>query len=201
MLSILFAIGARSVAGRDDEASLLAAVANGDRAALRGLYDRLGGVALAVALRILSSRSEAEEVVQDCFVDVWTRARLFDPARGSARTWVVSIARNRAIDRLRSRGGQAKATDAARAEAAVSGASTGATPLETAERRQSRDRIQAALGELPAEQRLVLELGYFEGLSQSEIAERTGEPLGTIKSRVRAALEKLARLLGEGGRA
>jgi RNA polymerase sigma-70 factor (ECF subfamily) len=89
MLSFLLAIGARAFAGADEEAALLAQVAAGQRAALRGLYDRLSGVTLAVALRILSSRSEAEEVVQDCFLDVWTRARSFDPARGSGRTWVV----------------------------------------------------------------------------------------------------------------
>jgi RNA polymerase sigma-70 factor (ECF subfamily) len=199
MLSFLLAIGARLGAlggAGEDEAALLARIAGGERAALRSLYDRLSGVTFAVALRILTSRPEAEEVVQDCFLDVWTRARLYDPARGSARTWVVSIARNRAIDRLRSRGGAAKATDAARAEAAL--AVEGTTPLETAERRQARERIQAALAELPAEQRQVLELGYFEGLTQSEIAERVGEPLGTIKSRVRAALEKLARTLADG---
>jgi RNA polymerase sigma-70 factor (ECF subfamily) len=198
MLSFLLAIGARAGAlgAGEDEAALLEAIASGERAALRDLYDRMGGVALAVAQRILGARSEAEEVVQDCFLDVWTRARTYDRTRGSARTWVVSIARNRAIDRLRSRGGAARATDAARAEAAF--AVAGATPLETAERRQARERIAAALAELPAEQRQVLELGYFEGLTQSEIAERTGEPLGTIKSRVRAALDKLAKALADG---
>jgi RNA polymerase sigma-70 factor (ECF subfamily) len=197
VLSFLFAIGARHVAPEDDDAAVLAAIGRGERASLRILYDRLSGLTLAVALRILGSRSEAEEVVQDAFMDVWTRATRYDPSRGSARTWVLSIARNRAIDRLRSRGVAARAVDGARAQAEVA-PSPGATPLETAVERQARERIQAALLELPPEQRQVLELGYFEGFSQSEIADQLREPLGTVKSRVRAALDKLARALSEG---
>jgi RNA polymerase sigma-70 factor (ECF subfamily) len=193
----LFSILARTLALRDEEAAHLAAVARGERAALRALYDRLSGHALAVALRILSSRPEAEEVVQDVFLEVWTRASLFDRTRGSARTWVLSMARNRAIDRLRSRGVAARAVDGIGAE----GRPAETTPLESAVQRQARERIQAALRELPPEQRQVLELGYFEGLSQREIASRLNEPLGTVKSRSRAALEKLARVLSAEGAA
>jgi RNA polymerase sigma-70 factor (ECF subfamily) len=191
----LFSILARTLVPRDEDAAHLLAIAHGERAALRTLYDRLGGHALAVALRILGARSEAEEVVQDVFLEVWTRASLYDPARGSARTWVLSMARNRAIDRLRSRGVAARVVDGVRAEVRPAEA----TPLESVVERQARERIQAALRELPAEQRQVLELGYFEGLSQSEIAARLNEPLGTVKSRSRAALEKLARLLSAEG--
>ena len=190
MLSFLLAIGARFTAARDEEAGLIAAVARGERDPLRHLYDRLAGHSLAVALRVLGSRSEAEEVVQDVFVEVWTRAALFDATRGSARTWVLSMTRNRAIDRVRSRGASARMVDGVRAEAAVS--PLGTTPLESAVARESREQIQAALTVLSDDQRQVLELGYFEGLSQSEISERLGQPLGTVKSRVRAALEKLA---------
>ena len=190
MLSFLLAIGARLTASRDEEAGLIAAVARGERAPLRHLYDRLAGHALAVAMRVLGSRPEAEEVVQDVFVEVWTRAALFDATRGSARTWVLSMTRNRAIDHVRSRGASARMVDGVRAEAAVS--PLGTTPLESAVARESREQIQAALAVLSDDQRQVLELGYFEGLSQSEISERLGQPLGTVKSRVRAALEKLA---------
>jgi RNA polymerase sigma-70 factor (ECF subfamily) len=174
----------------DADAALLGRVANGDRAALAELYEALGGQALAVALRVLGSRSDAEEVLQDSFVEVWTRAKSYDAERGSARAWVLAIARNRAIDRLRRRGSQARTASGAANEPGVAGA----TPLELAEQRQSRERIQAALRELTPEQRQVLELGYFEGLSQSEIATRLNEPLGTIKTRVRTALQKLATL-------
>jgi RNA polymerase sigma-70 factor, ECF subfamily len=193
VLSFLLAIGARLTAARDEEAGLIAAVARGEREPLRLLYDRLAGQALAVAIRVLGSRPEAEEVVQDVFVEVWTRAALFDATRGSARTWVLSMTRNRAIDRVRSRGAVARMVDGVRGEVAVS--SAGTSPLEGVEQREAREQIQTALEVLSAEQRQVLELGYFEGLSQSEIAERLGQPLGTIKSRVRAAMEKLATAL------
>jgi RNA polymerase sigma-70 factor (ECF subfamily) len=190
VLSLLMAVGLwpRPV---DADAELLGRIARGDRAALATLYEALGGQALAVALRVLGSRSDAEEVLQDAFVEVWTRAKSYDAERGGARAWVLAIARNRAIDRLRSRGAVARMVSGAANEPTVSGA----TPLEAVEQRQARERIQAALGELTPEQRQVLELGYFEGLSQSEIAARLNEPLGTIKTRVRAALQKLATLV------
>jgi RNA polymerase sigma-70 factor (ECF subfamily) len=194
VLSFLFAIVAPASANDDPEAALLARVARGDRAALRKLYDRLSGQALAVALRILGARGEAEEVVQDVFVEVWTRASLFTVARGRGRVWVLSIARNRAIDRLRSRDAAGRAVRGAEGEPEP----PPVTPLESAEQRETRQRIQHALAALSPEQRSVLELGYFEGLSQSEMAERLGEPLGTIKSRVRLALEKLAQLVDRG---
>jgi RNA polymerase sigma-70 factor (ECF subfamily) len=193
VLSFLLVIGARLTAARDEEAGLIVAVARGERDSLRTLYDRLAGHALAVAMRVLGSRPEAEEVVQDVFVEVWTRAALFDATRGSARTWLLSMTRNRAIDRLRSRGAAARVADGVRAEVAVT--PLGSSPLESVVAREAREQIQAALAVLSTDQRQVLELGYFEGLSQSEIAERLGQPLGTVKSRMRAAMEKLAAAL------
>jgi RNA polymerase sigma-70 factor (ECF subfamily) len=190
VLSLLMALGLRP-RPVDGDAELLARIARGDRAALAALYEALGGQALAVALRVLASRSDAEEVLQDAFVEVWTRAASFDPDRGGARAWVLAIARNRAIDRLRRRGAVARMVSGAANEPP----STGTTPLELVEQRQAREKIQTALGELTPEQRQVLELGYFEGLSQREIATRLNEPLGTIKTRVRAALQKLAALV------
>ena len=194
VLSFFFAV----VAGRSgsEDRELLAQVARSDGAALRQLYDRYGGRVMAVAQRILTSRSEAEEIVQEAFVDVWYRAAQFDPTRGSAESWILAIARNRAIDRLRSRASQARV----RAEAAreVDDRPAAATPLESAAEKETRRRVKRALAELPAEQRRVVELAFWRGLSQSEIAAETGDPLGTIKGRARAALEKLARLLPEG---
>ena len=191
MLSLLFAVGLKP-RPVDADAELLARVARGDRAALSRLYETLAGQALAVALRVLGSRSDAEEVLQDTFVEVWTRAHSYDPDRGGARPWVLAIARNRAIDRLRRRGAVARMVNGAANEPIVA---AGTTPLELVERRQARERIQAALAQLSPEQRRVLELGYFEGLSQSEIAAKLDEPLGTVKTRVRAALQKLAELV------
>jgi RNA polymerase sigma-70 factor (ECF subfamily) len=190
VLSLLMAVGLRQ-RPVDSDAELLARIARGDRAALASLYQALGGQALAVALRVLSSRSDAEEILQDAFVEVWTRAKSYDADRGGARAWVLAIARNRAIDRLRRRGAVARMVSGAANEPTA----TGTTPLELVEQRQAREKIQEALRELTPEQRQVLELGYFEGLSQSEIAARLNEPLGTIKTRVRAALQKLAALV------
>ena len=174
--------------------------ARGDRLALRGLYERHAPRVMAVALRIVRIPSEAEDVVQETFFEVWRRAPEYDPARGSPQAWLFTICRTRAIDRLRSRLASARVLGS---EADPLGLSS---PVENAEWRQARERIDAALAQLPVEQRKVLELAYFEGLSQSEIADRTGEALGTVKTRVRLGMEKLAGLLtelasGPGGRA
>jgi RNA polymerase sigma-70 factor (ECF subfamily) len=194
MLGFLLAVAGTKLA-REDDAQLIARVADRDSAALRKLYDRFSGRALAVAMRILGAPAEAEEVVQDAFVEVWRRAAQYDASRGGAATWITAIARNRAIDRLRTRGAQARAAEGAEKEAQAVGTVASSTPLEDVEQVQARTRIQDALKTLPPEQRLVIELAYFEGLSQSEIAAKTGDPLGTVKGRVRSAMEKLAALL------
>ena len=194
VLSVFFAV----VAGRagSDDRDLLGRVARSDAAALRQLYESYGGRVMAVALRVLSSRSEAEEIVQEAFVDVWYRATQFDPARGSAEGWIIAIARNRAIDRLRSRASQTRIK--AEVGRAAEDAPRATTPLESAAEKETRQRVEKALAELPEEQRRVVELAFWRGLSQTEIAAETGDPLGTVKGRARAALEKLARLLPEG---
>ncbi|MCP3099420.1 sigma-70 family RNA polymerase sigma factor [Myxococcus sp. K15C18031901] len=177
--------------------ALLQQVALGSGAAMREVYARCGARAFAVTLRLLPSRADAEEVLQEAFLEVWRRARDFDPARGGLETWVTTIARTRAIDRLRSLGTVSRLVEgAARQPPPVSATPT--APDEAASLGQDRARVRVALRRLPAEQREVVELAYFEGLSQREIAERTGDPLGTVKTRARLALEKLADLLGEG---
>jgi RNA polymerase sigma-70 factor (ECF subfamily) len=178
--------------------ALLQQVALGNSAAMRTLYERCAGRAWAVTLRILGSRADAEEVLQEAFLEVWRRAREFDPSRGGVETWVMTIARTRAIDRKRSMGTVARVAEEAAAEPPPVSA-TPVDPSESAEQGQERARVAAALRELPPEQRQVVELAYFEGLSQREIAERTGDPLGTVKTRARLALEKLATLLGPPG--
>ncbi len=191
VLEILFG----ALTSPDDDAELVRRVANGEAAALRTLYERLSPQILAVTLRVLRDQREAEEAVQDAFVEAWKRAGDFDRSRGSVVGWLVSIARSRAIDRLRSR----SAVERLAVRAAAEPGETFAPPIELAERREERTRIQAALSQLTPAQREAIELAYFEGLTQREIALRAGEPLGTIKSRVRTALQKLLSLLGEGG--
>jgi RNA polymerase sigma-70 factor (ECF subfamily) len=181
-----------TIGGDAQDVALVSRTARGDRQALRGLYERHAARAMALALRVLQRASEAEDVVQETFFEVWRRAPEFDPARGSPLAWIFTICRTRAIDHLRSRLAGARVLGQREADPLVSG-----SPAESAEQRQTRERIDAALTQLPAEQRRVLELAYFEGLSQSEIASRTGEPLGTVKTRVRLGMEKLAGLLSE----
>lgn len=185
----------------DDEIGrLLRRVTERDVEALHQLYQALAGQALALAQRILGVRAEAEDVLQDVFVDVWQRSGSFDPSRGSGRTWLLSIVRHRALDRLRRRAVAARVLDEVGAEEVVS-VPPGAGPGEALERRQERERVHAVLAGLSTAQQEALRLAYFEGLSQSEIAARIREPLGTVKTRMRAALEKLARLMGSQGAA
>ncbi len=161
---------------------------------MREVYLRCGGRCFAIALRLLPTREDAEEVLQETFLEVWRRAREFDPARGGLQAWVTTIVRTRAIDRVRAQGTVARAVAGASHEPAPVSAAPLA-PDVAAGQRESRLRVWAALARLPPEQREVVELAYFEGLSQREIAERTGEPLGTVKTRMRLALEKLGTLL------
>lgn len=176
--------------------ALLQQVALGSSAAMRVLYARCSSRAWAVVLRVLGSRADAEEVLQEAFLEVWRRAREFDPSRGAVETWVTTIARTRAIDRKRALGTVARTTEDA-AQQPPPASATPKDPSEAAEQGQDRVRVAAAMRQLPPEQRTVVELAYFEGLSQREIADRTGDPLGTVKTRARLALEKLAALLRE----
>lgn len=180
-------------AERSRDRDLLARIARGDVAALRCVYDAHAGRVLAVALRILKDQAEAEDVVQETFLELWRRSAQYDQARGGAIAWIVTIARSRAIDRLRSSGSAARALEAA--SAAPASAEPEPLPGDLAELNRERSRIVAALETLPQEQREAIELAYYEGLSQREIAERTTSPLGTVKMRVRLALSKLAGLL------
>lgn len=182
----------------DEAALLLARVARQDVEALRALYEALAAQALALAQRMLGNRVEAEDVLQDVFVDVWQRSGSFDPARGSGRTWLLSIVRNRALDRLRRRAVAARALDRVGTQEEPS-PPLDAGPGEALERSQERQRVATVLSGLSEAQQEALRLAYYEGLSQSEIAARIKEPLGTVKTRMRAALEKLARLMGSHG--
>lgn len=186
-------MGAMADADPGDD-QLIAAVAGGDHPALLALYDRHGRVAYGLAYRILGDAGAAEEAVQDAFVRVWRRAATFDPARGGARSWLLTIVHHCAIDVLRRRAGAppvvAGLDEIAERQAVPDAWSDLSARLE-------RERVRAAVAELPGEQRRAIEMAYFDGLTHREIAERDGLPLGTVKGRLRLGLRRLYGLLAE----
>jgi RNA polymerase sigma-70 factor (ECF subfamily) len=175
-----------------DDQSLIDRIVRGDERALAELYERFASRAFGVARRVLRNDAEAEEVLQDTFVEVWRSATRYDPRRAAPERWILTMARTRAIDRLRQNGARGRLADnlqvQPRSEAAP------AADEQMSHRREAK-RLRDALATLPVEQRRVLEQAYDAGLSQSEIAEATGTPLGTVKTRTRMAMMKLAELL------
>lgn len=177
----------------------------GEQAAMSMLYDRYAAGVLGLALRITREQADAEDVVVDTFAQVWRDAARFQGDRGSVGAWLATIARSRALDLLRSRGRRNKLDDAATAEVNVAPAAMGMptpSPMAALLADERSRRVQTALATLPPAQRSALELAYFEGLSQSEIAERLDEPLGTVKTRMRLGLRRLREVLaplGPGG--
>ena len=174
------------------DVELLAAIVQKDEAALAELYDRYRVILFGLLLRILNSREEAEDVLQEVFLQVWRRAADFDVKRGRPFTWLVTLARSRGIDRLRSLAARERVALAGAKEPAeaVSDAATDAFASE------QRTLVSKALEQLPEEQRRPLILAYFDGLTQSEIAAKLEAPLGTIKTRMRTGLMKLREALG-----
>src|SRR5438552_2781259 len=175
-----------------EQDSLVPAVARGDLAAFEALYDRHASTLYALLLRILGNAEDAQEVLQEAFVKVWTSARMFDAVRGSEVAWLISIARSRGIDRLRSRKIRSdRENDAGREISIHSSFVEKTTGADRAIVSQQQTAVRGALGDLPEAQRIALELAYFEGMSQSEIAQRLSEPLGTIKTRMQLGMKKL----------
>jgi RNA polymerase sigma-70 factor (ECF subfamily) len=179
----------------EDEA-LLARVAAGDSRALEALYDRYARVVYATALRMLGAPDLAEEVVQETFWRVWRRSSTFQSGRGQVSSWILGIAHNLAIDELRrQRARPSPVYDEADRPVLRDREDGRADVVGAALEEEQRRLISAALEQIPAEQREAIELAYFGGLSQSEIAERLQNPLGTIKTRIRLGLQKLRDIL------
>ena len=178
---------APSPAARPSDADLLRQIARGDRHAFDELYARYARPVFGLALRRLGDRDRAEEAVQETFAAVWRAARSYRPDRGPGGPWLYAVARNAIIDRFRTRGDAV--ADVPETESGEAG------PHERAEAGWLAWRVHRALGELPEAERTVLELAYWRGLSQSEIASELGIPLGTVKTRTRTALARLADLM------
>ena len=190
------------VTGREDDAALVAALVRGDERALSVLYDRHAPVVMGVASRVVKDAADAEIVVLETFTQAWRNANRYDAARSSVASWLVMIARSRSLDTLRSAARQARVGSVPVDEApddALAAEDVGSNPDRQAEAREQRSAIAQALHELPDPQRVAIELAFFEGLSQTEIAERLAEPLGTVKTRIRLAMSKLRQLLAAHG--
>jgi RNA polymerase sigma-70 factor, ECF subfamily len=174
-----------------DDIELLKAIAAKDEAALGRLYDRYRVILFGLLMRILNSREEAEDVLQEVFLQVWRKAADFDQTRGRPFTWLVTLARSRGIDRLRALTARERVAEASARETSeeISDAASDAFKSE------QRGLVTDALAQLPDEQKRPIMLAYFEGLTQSEIAARLGAPLGTVKTRIRTGLMKLRDLL------
>ncbi len=176
---------------------LMPLIGEKDPDAFEVFYDRHGGAAYSLAYRIVGERAAAEDVAQEAFISIWRSGARFDRARGSVRSWMLSIVRNRAIDVLRSKAGRAPKL-AFDDDAILEQRPAKELTEEEALRRETAGEVRGALGELPGDQSRVIQLAYFGGFSQTEIAEMLGLPLGTVKGRMRLGLEKIRGQLAEG---
>lgn len=173
------------------DADILRRMAGGDEGALGLLLDRWGNPVHALVLHVVGDAAEAEDVVEEVFWQAWRQAARFDPTRGGVSAWLFTIARSRALDRRRALARSREEVAGANETPVAEAVSPAPGPAESAEDAERRALVRSALDELPPEQRETLELAYFGGLSQTEIAERTGSPLGTVKTRMRLAMQKL----------
>ena len=181
------------------DSTLVSRAAGGDERALGELYDRYGAMAYSLACAVVGEHADAEEVVAEAFAQVWRSATGFDPARGSVAAWIATICRTRALDLVRSRKRRARVVEEAavvsdEGESLVFAPSIESTD-RSAELTETSAIVRKSLADLPPEQRRVIELAYFGGLSQSEIAEQLSQPLGTVKTRMRSGMEKLRQAL------
>lgn len=167
--------------------SLVTALRSGDQGAMAALYDRYSSIVYSVALRVLQDTGAAEDVLQNIFMQLWRNPGAFDSSRGNMAAWLAVIARHRAIDALRRR----------RPESDIADVVVSVEPdlASDTDRSRAMDKVRGALQSMPTPQRSALEMAYFEGLTHTEIAEKTGEPLGTIKTRIRTGLLSLRKVL------
>jgi RNA polymerase sigma-70 factor, ECF subfamily len=186
-----------SKAERLADEELMPLIGEKDPNAFEVFYDRHGGVAYSLAYRIVGERGAAEDVTQEAFISIWRSGARYDAARGSVRTWMLGIVRNRAIDFLRSKAGRAPKLDFDDDSILEHRPAAEQTESEALQRETAQE-LRGALGELPGEQAKVIQLAYFGGFSHSEIAGMLGVPLGTVKGRMRLGLEKIRGELAEG---
>lgn len=176
--------------GLDNDVDLLREISAGDRSAFARFYDQYSKLLFSIAFKILNDAKEAEDVLQEVFLQVWDKAGHYDPRLGKPVSWAVTLTRNKAIDHIRSSQRRSRLMEEAATEMAVR-SDGDATANESVRGKESAEQINSAVAELPADQRKAIEMAFFSGLTQNEISETLREPLGTIKARIRRGMLKL----------
>jgi RNA polymerase sigma-70 factor (ECF subfamily) len=178
------------------DAALLEKAGRGDRTSFEQLYDRLSGLLFSMAYRVLNDREAAEDVLQDVFIQIWDKASTYDSSRGKPLTWAVTLTRNKAIDRLRSTQRRYRLRDELELESSIDPDQSGKSSADDLADSEKTKLVRAAVSRLPPDQRRAIELAFFSGMTQSEIAVELCEPLGTVKARIRRGMMKLRDSLG-----
>jgi RNA polymerase sigma-70 factor (ECF subfamily) len=185
-----------NVADQIQDAALIERIRGGDRTAFVGFYDRYSPLLFSVAARVLGDRKEAEDVLQEVMLVIWNRSGDYDPALGTLSSWGVALTRNKALDRLRARTRRLRLIEEAAILAEDPDGTSQPSANEILHGRERAEMLREAMKSLPSEQRLAIELAFFTGLSQSDIATRLQQPLGTIKARIRRGMLRLREQLG-----
>ena len=186
----------RNVAEPDQDAALIERIRGGERAAFVAFYDRYSPLLFSVAARVLGERKEAEDVLQEVMLVIWNKSGDYDPQLGTLCSWAITVTRNKALDRLRARNRRLRLVEEAAVLAEDAGSSAYPSANEILHGRERAELLREAMQALPAEQRMAIELAFFTGLSQSDIATRLQQPLGTIKARIRRGMLRLREQLG-----
>jgi RNA polymerase sigma-70 factor (ECF subfamily) len=186
----------KKAADQPQDAALIERIRNGDRTAFMAFYDRFSPLLFSVAARVLGDRKEAEDVLQEVMLLIWNKSGEYDPQLGSLSSWAVALTRNKALDRLRSRTRRLRLIEEVAIMAEESDATSSPSANDVIHGRERAEMLRAAMKDLPAEQRMAIELAFFTGMSQTDIATRLQQPLGTVKARIRRGMLRLREQLG-----
>jgi RNA polymerase sigma-70 factor, ECF subfamily len=186
----------KKAADQPQDAALIERIRNGDRTAFMAFYDRFSPLLFSVAARVLGDRKEAEDVLQEVMLLIWNKSGEYDPELGSLSSWAVALTRNKTLDRLRSRRRRLRLIEEVAIMAEESDAGSSPSANDVIHGRERAEMLRAAMKDLPAEQRMAIELAFFTGMSQTDIATRLQQPLGTVKARIRRGMLRLREQLG-----